>query len=375
MYHSVFQTDTSIGIALVFKGSMKRFAYCILISALFNSILVGQHGASPFSEKDFNSYMASQKFSGAVLVKNAKGEVFQIIKGTADLEEIQPIDPNAKFRIASITKLFTAVIVMQLVDEKKLSLESTLDDFLDYEGIAFADQITVKDLLQHTSGLRKESSLSYLKAYTHDQLIEKYATKKAAKPGQKHYYNNLDYILLGRIIEVSSAKSFEENLQSRILQPLKMNNTGLITDQALPEGVVPDFKVKAGQRKESLNIHIENFWAAGSMFSTVSDLLSFVEALKTGKLVSQDNMKPMFTSSPSLGYAALGCWTFNSPFIDNKPRVMERRGGILGSTSAIMTHLDGPETVIILSNTNEFNPDTFGVQDNLKEYLFKRIFE
>jgi len=354
---------------------MKKFAYCILISALFSSIMVGQNGTSPFSENHFNSYMVSQKFSGAVLVKNAKGEVFHMIKGTANLEENQPIDSNAKFRIASITKLFTAVIVMQLVDEEKLNLESTIDDFLDYEGIAFADQITVKDLLQHTSGLRKESSLSYLKAYTSDQLIEKYATRKAAKPGQKHYYNNLDYILLGRIIEVSTGKSFEENLESRILQPLKMKNTGLITDQELPEGVVPDFKVKAGQRKESLNIHIENFWAAGSMFSTTSDLLSFVEALKTGKLISQENMKSMFTSSPSLGYAALGCWTFNSPFIDNKPRVMERRGGILGSTSAIMTHLDGPETLIILSNTNEFDPDTFGVQDNLKEYLFKRVFE
>lgn len=354
---------------------MKKISTTILLILSLTLQSFGQNSTGPFSQTDLENYLANQSFSGAVLVKNSEGEIAQMVSGTTNENQTQVMNPDARFRIASITKLFTAVIIMQLADEGKLTLTSTVSEFLNYNGIAHADKITVKDLLQHTSGLQKESNASYLKAYSPDELIEKFATKKAKEPGQEHFYNNVDFLLLGRIIEVTTGNSFEENLKSRILAPLEMKNSGLITTHALPEGIVPDFKVKNGNRRESMKIHVENFWAAGSMYSTASDLLRFAEALKKRSLLSEQSTKELFTSSASLGYVALGCWTFNSPFINGQPRIMERRGEILGSTSALMTHLDGPETVIVLSNTNEFRPETFGVSDNLKEYLFKKAFD
>ena len=338
-------------------------------------MLSTQTALAQLSESEFTSYLKDQDFSGSVLVKNSEGEVFQLTQGTSDQAETTPIDENARFRIASITKLFTAVIIMQLVDEEKVALDDKLSKFMNTKGITYANEITVKDLLQHTSGLKKESNVSYLKGYSPDELIQRFATKKADLPGEKHFYNNVDFLLLGRIIEEVTQSSFEENLKTRVLEPLGMKDSGLITTQDLPEGVVGAYRTKAGKRKEELKIHVENFWAAGSMYSTAADLLRFAEGIKAGKLVSDAAKEAMFTSSASLGYAALGCWTFNSPFIEGMPRIMERRGEIMGSTSVLMTNLDGPETIIVLSNTDEFRPETFGQQDNLKEYLFSKLFD
>ena len=354
---------------------MKKTITSVLLAIALTLPSFSQETGSPFSQSDLKAYLERKSFSGAVLVKNSKGEIAQMVTGSADVNENKAIDIQARFKIASITKLFTSVIILQLEDEGLLTLDDALNKHLQYEGIAYADQITIKDLLMHTSGLKNESNASYLKAYKPDELISRFATKKSNVPGKEHFYNNVDFLLLGKIIEAVSGKTFEENLNEHILKPLQMKNTGLITTHSLPEGVVTSFKVKAGKRKEELKIHSENFWAAGCMYSTASDLLIFVEALKKGKLLSEKALTDLFTSDASLGYVALGCWSFNSPFIEGAPRVMERRGEILGSTSVIMTHLDGPETVIVLSNTDEFRPETFGDAENLKEYLFKKSFE
>ncbi len=346
---------------------MKKTAPLFTIAIWFILGFGTQQALAQLSEKEFIDYL--------VLVKNSKGEVFQKIQGTTDIDQVKPILPNARFRIASITKLFTAVIAMQLVDEGKLSLENSMSEFLDYPDIKYADQITIRDLLQHTSGLQPENPVGYIKAFSPTEMIQRFATKKPNKPGEEHFYNNIDFLLLGQILEEVTGMSFKENLQTRILEPLEMEDSGLITTFELPEKIVPDYRVKSGKRKKGFKIHCENFWAAGAMYSTASDLLSFSEGIKAGKLLSKEAVKTIFTPDASFGYAALGCWVFNIPYVKGKPAVMERRGEIVGSRSVLMTNLDGPETVIVLSNTDQFDQNTFGVQDNLKEYLFKRMFK
>lgn len=350
---------------------MKRIAFIFTIACLTSFGLKAQSK----DKTQLDEYLVSEDFSGAVLTVNTKGEIVETGVGYSDLENQQSISLNSKFKIASITKLFTSVIMMQLIDEGKLTLASTINQVLPTYQITNANKITIKQLMQHTSGLSNERNTSYLKAYTPDELINIFATKKAKfRPGTDLNYNNIDFTVLGKMIEVLTDKSYLENLNERIIAPLKLNDTGLLIEKELPADIIQSFELKKGAKKEELRIHIENFWAAGSIFSTARDLLKFSNALKTNELISEKAKKQLFKSEPSLGYVALGCWTFNTPFVNGRPKVLERRGGILGSTSVLMTSLNGPETLIVLSNTDGFNPDTFGQSNNMKEYLFKTLF-
>ncbi|OEK06696.1 serine hydrolase domain-containing protein [Roseivirga misakiensis] len=354
---------------------MKQILLIPLIAILSFTSHEGHSQSEIDNVSNLESYLNSQKFSGAVLTIDSQGKELRAAAGFSDFDNTQAIDLNAKFKIASITKLFTTVMVMQLIDEGKLTLDTKVGDVLTNSEITNANKISIKHLLQHTSGLRKESRTSFLSSFSADEMIGKFASKKASfQPGKDIRYNNIDFIVAGKIIEVLTGKSFTENLNQRILDPVGLKNTGLLTSNDLPTDVTSSFQIQKGTKKEEFKIHIENFGAAGSMYSTIQDLVSFTKALKSELLLSDSAKASLFNSNPKLGYVALGCWTFNSPFIANSPKILERRGGILGSTSVIMTSLDGPETLIVLSNTDGFNPDTFGQADNMKEYLFKQLF-
>ena len=352
---------------------MKKMLLSICLSAL--TLFTAQAQNQELSAAWLKDYLNSVDFSGTVLLKKKDGEILQQSNGYSDLEESQAIAADSKFRICSITKLFTATLIMQLVDEEKLSLKTTLASYPEYGQIPYASEITIKNLLQHTSGLKNEKVASYLKAHSPDALISKFAYQKGEAPGKVFNYNNIDFLLLGRIIELVTEKSYEINLKERILNPLGMDNSGLITGEASNAELVPGFVLRKDKRRPEQQIHLENFWAAGSMYSTTADLLKFTEGLKSGDLLSENSGSALLQSDASLGYAALGCWTFNSPFIEGSPRVMERRGEILSVKTVIMTSLDGPETVIMLANTNGFDPSSFGDQNNPKEFLFKTLFQ
>ena len=354
---------------------MKKLITTLFIFSLVTLDLRSQSNFDLLSKSAFKNYLSEQNFSGALLAINSNGDKIATSNGYSDALDTELIDIKAKFKIASITKLFTSVIVMQLIDEGKVTLKTTIAEVLPESGITNAKKISLKNLMQHTSGLKNESKISYLHNYSADRLISTFATKKALfKPGKDLNYNNVDFIILGKIIEQLTDKPYLENLNERIIRLLGMDNTGLLVEKELPIDITPAYEIKKSGKKPDLKIHIENFWAAGSMYSTVEDLLKFTQALKSEELLSIEAKQKLFKSAPSLGYVALGCWTFNSPFIPSSPRVLERRGGILGATSVIMTSLDGPETLIVLSNTSGFNPDTLGQADNMKEYLFKQLF-
>ncbi|WP_170827466.1 serine hydrolase domain-containing protein [Roseivirga sp. 4D4] len=354
---------------------MRKIALTLTILTLALAVLRSQTTNPLSSKAALEAYLETQQFSGAILTVDSESNQMIAATGFGDLDNTKSLDPDSRFKIASITKLFTAVIIMQLIAEEKIALNTKVGSLLPNLEITNAHQITIKHLLQHTTGLKKESHISYLSANSPEENISKFASKKAKfAPGADINYNNVDYLILGKVIEQVAGRSYLTELNERIITPLEMSNTGLLVEKELPADVIPSFEIKRGSKKPELNIHIQNFWAAGSMFSTVSDLLKFTKALKGDSLLGKEAKKSLFESKPSLGYAALGCWTFNSPFITGKPRVMERRGGIMGSNSVLITSLDGPETLIVLSNTDQFDPNTFGQSDNMKEYLFKTLF-
>ena len=106
--------------------------------------------------------------------------------------------------------------------------------------------------------------------------------------------------------------------------------------------------------------YIENFYAAACMYSTTEDLLKIDQAMYDDKFLSAKSKKVMFTSYPEYNYTGYSVWTYRYPFLDTQPLIMERRGGIMGSNLVLMRLLETNQTIIILSNNNAFDPDSFG---------------
>jgi CubicO group peptidase (beta-lactamase class C family) len=189
-------------------------------------------------------------------------------------------------------------------------------------------------------------------------------------------YANIDYVLLGLIIEKFDNRSWEQSVRSRILNRTDMQNTGFLAMNKYPDNFAYTFTIdEEGIRHSDLLFHIENYYAAACMYSTADDLLKLDQAMYEKTVLSEKSKELMFTSYPEYNYTGYSVWTYNYPFANNQPRVMERRGGILGANSSLVRMLDMNKTLIILSNNSNFNPDSFGETNKLKEALIIAISE
>ena len=166
-------------------------------------------------------------FEGNVLIADQGQIVYHHSSGHVDEEQTIPIQTNTPFSIASITKMFTAIVILQLVEEKQLRLDGTLADYLPDLAIPNASEISIHHLLLHISGLPQEKDRQYLKSRSPQQML-KGALRRKGKinaPGQFRY-SNTDYLLLGQVIEKVSGQSYESAIRQRILEPLGLKQTG-----------------------------------------------------------------------------------------------------------------------------------------------------
>ena len=317
-----------------------------------------------------------EQFSGAVLVAKDGAPIYHESFGWKD-DDKSAIDNHTQYCIASITKMLTAIVTLQLVEEQKLKLEDNLALLLPQLEIPKAKKITLHHLLLHISGLPNENDLMYLKKKSPEAFIKAVLSQRTKSPALGSFnYNNLDYMLLGLIIEKQSGKSWEENIQDRIIKPLELENTGFLSKGAYPQNYAWPYQINAqGKAKKDPAFHIENFYAAGNMYSNTMDLLKIDQALYGEQLLSEKSKALMFKSYPEYNYTGYSVWTYRYPFVANPPSIMERRGGILGANVVLIRLLDSQESIIILSNNDRFNPDSFGDKSNLREALIIALSE
>ncbi len=353
-----------------------RIAPILLVLFLFPAVA---------SSQDYTKEAASiikknadkDDFTGTVLIAE-KGEIKYLESfGKANYEEEVALTTDTRYGIASITKMITAIITLQLVQEEKLQLSNSLDELLPELEIPDAGEITVHHLLLHISGLPNEKNSAYRKPLEPEAFISEVLQNPGGKRERGSYnYSNIDYVLLGLIIEQKTGESWEQNVRKRILEPLNMNDTGFLKIKNLPENYAYTYSVNwLGKFKRDPEFYIENFWASGNMYSTARDLLKLDQAMYGDKLLNDEMKDKMYTSYPEYNYTGYSVWTYRYPFIDSQPKIMERRGGILGSNSVLIRMLDQNKTIIILSNNDEFNPDSFGDEDNLREALIRVVAE
>lgn len=337
---------------------------------LISCLMISQSDPNAISEI-VERTAKSNHFSGTILVAENGKSIYQKSFGFSDYEEQILNESTTRYGIASVTKMMTAIIIMQLVDEGKLSTKDNLSDLLPELELQGTEKITVHHLLLHISGLPNEKDEIYAKQYSPQEFVKEVSKKmKKLKSFGEFNYANIDYVLLGLIIEKTTKSSWQKQIEQRILSPYNMNNTGFLAYQNLPDNFAFPYSLNSkDQFVRDDEFFIENFYAAGCMYSTSDDLLKLDQALYSEKFLSSEAKETMFTSYPEYNYTGYSVWTYNYPMAETQPLVMERRGGIMGANSVLVRFLDTNKTIIILNNNGTFDSDTFGDTSNLKEAL------
>jgi CubicO group peptidase (beta-lactamase class C family) len=247
-----------------------------------------------------NEYVANHQFMGSVLVADKGEVVFSKGYGLADVESNIPNTPETKFMIGSITKQFTAVLIMQLIERGSLGFDDTISDFLPSFPKDIGDKITVEMLLGHTSGLPLPEGIEkYYYASQNSEFLDEFIKQLSEEglrfePGEGYGYSNAGYHILGAIVEEVTGLTYEEVLNEQILKPLGMSSTGcerkglVLANRAHSYIRLPDQYVTWNEMF-SFNPAVIGF-GAGSMYSTVEDLFKFSKALSTNKLLSEEYM-------------------------------------------------------------------------------------
>ncbi len=252
----------------------------------------------------FTLIEANQKGMGSISIFSKGEEVYQRSIGYADVEMGLAANASTKYRIGSISKPFTSVIIMQLIDEGKLALDSKLYSF--YPQVNNAREITIEQMLRHESGIFNFTSsrkyTSYMKQpKTRAELLKIIVDGGTVfKPGEKMEYSNSNYVLLSMIIEQVEMKDFSKVLMSRIIKPLKLKNTYF--GGKIKSSNNEAFSYDGGRKwKLSTETDMSIPLGAGALVSTPTDLNIFFFALFNGKLVSQESLDKMTDFSDNVG--------------------------------------------------------------------------
>jgi CubicO group peptidase (beta-lactamase class C family) len=299
------------------------------------------------------------QFNGSILVAEKGKIIYEKGFGMANMEWAIPNQPDTKFRIASVTKQFTAALVLQLVEEGKIKLDGKISDYLTDYRKDTGGKVTIHQLLNHTSGIPDYTKRPKFSAeisrnpYSVADFVKNFASGDLEfEPGSKYSYSNSGYSLLGAIIEKVTGKTYATVLTERIFKRLGMTNSGydnhspLLEKRASGYQKTPDGFVNAAYLDMSIP------YAAGSIYSTVEDLFKWDQALYEDKILSADSKKLMFT--PGLGNYGYGIRISDQPIgkTDQKIKIIGHGGAINGFNSLITRAVEKRQTVIILDNVN-----------------------
>ncbi len=265
------------------KRSLEFFPKVILIFTVFGLFAIPDSGFAQNKANKIDELMTLYheygQFNGSVLVADHGKVIFKKGYGLANMEWNIPNESDTKFRIGSITKQFTAMLIMQLVEEGKVKLNDKITDYLPEYRKDTGDKVTIHHLLTHTSGIPNYTGLpgfwqdSTRNHYTLDYMVKNFCSGDLEfEPGTIFKYSNSGYYLLGVIIEKVTGKRFKEVLQERILEPLKMNNTGIDKHDVILEKRSSGYNKDISGFVNSEYIFMQNAYAAGAMYSTVEDL-------------------------------------------------------------------------------------------------------
>jgi len=329
------------------------------------------------------SYHAQGQFEGVVTVTRHGSLIYAESFGLADRLRDYPNTLDTPYRLCSITKQFTALLVMQLVEKGNIRLDGTIGNYLPGLFPAASRSITVRNLLTHTSGLANLDDVPGFYQNTDIRctlpvfVIQTYLQSDLkTKPGEKFSYNNSDYIVLQAILEKQTGQAFEVLLKDRVLKPLGMTHSGLVVDEKYLTRQAIGYVQENGKPVVEPFYRVANFGAAGAMYSTARDMIRWNNALDSDTLLTKHYREIMFTADKSLGYVALGSWVYPASFAGRKvkPQLVERQGEIGGIRTLNLRVPEDAVSIVVLSNTDATDISATYLQKGLAFSLLKSLY-
>lgn len=302
---------------------------------LFIATVVSAQTEAKYKKIDslFNYLYQNERFMGAVQIREGNTVVFDKAYGFADVESKIEATPNTKYKIGSITKTFTAAMIFQLIEEKKLTLDTKLYKF--YPKIKNAEKITIGHLLGHKSGIynytNEENFISeVVHPISKESMLAKLANfEPIFEPNTKAEYSNSNYILLGYILERITKKTYAENLNNRIITKIGLKNTSYFNTINAADQEAYSYELNDQKKLEKIKEwDASQADAAGALQSTSADLTLFIQALFEEKIINKSSLAEMIKLDDGYGKGI-----FAAPFGDRT--FYTHNGGIEGFTSTL----------------------------------------
>jgi len=340
---------------------MKNFFLAVLALIATLNTSCGQTKIDKLDQL-ISTYAQYGQFIGSVLVAENGEIIYKKGFGLANMEWGIPNQPDTKFRLASVTKQFTAMLIVQLASENKLKLDAPISTYLPDYPKKTGDIITIHHLLTHTSGIPSYTDFPVFRDMMHDayrpeEMVKLFADSALQfTPGERYEYSNSGYILLGYIIEKITGKPYEQVLQSKIFTPLKMKNSGYDHNDAVIKNRASGYN-RIGTTYQNANyIDMSVPFSAGGIYSTVEDMYLWDQALYTEKLLPKKYMDLLFQKYISANgpfYYGYGWMLGKMPVgkAGDQIETINHDGFINGFNTQITRVPSDKSSVVLLNNT------------------------
>lgn len=315
----------------------------------------------------------ADRFSGVVLVASDGRIVFEKAYGKLDEKQDGLTTTDSRFNLASAGKMFTVVAILQQIAAGRLTLDTHVGEVLkDYPNREFADKVTVRQLLTHTAGAGDIDELfgaqnAAVRARVHSvaDMVALHGDRAPEfPPGSDQRYGNFGHVVLGRMVEVLSGQDFETYVREHVLAPAGMAHTGFVDCTDPAPDIARGYATADGKRVSNCLTQPRRGFPAGGELSTAGDMLRFVEALRSGKLIPQKLFAEAIRTQREfmgLGFFATGY----GPGVPESDFRWGHGGGADGICTDVRTYPRTRETIIVLSNRRA--PACFPVANFLHE--------
>jgi len=336
---------------------MRYFLLIIVLTILYSAFFESQDmdAASLSKELDeiIRAYCERDQFSGAVLVAKNGQLLLKRAYGMADVEHAVRNTPATRFRLASLTKMFTAAAILKLYEAGKVDLHVPIARYLPDFRLDITEQVTIHQLLTHSSGLYRDilagTGHSRHEYYEMDQLLQIISEQDLLfAPGDSISYSNPGFVLLSAIIEKVTHHALEAAIDSLVLEPMDLDDTGIVRDFAIIEDLAEPYMFLVDERFLAPHQNLSFVPGVGDMYSTVDDLYKFSASLHGAFFDNKEIRELMFRAHIGAnGYAIISS---QYAFGDIKGQVVASGGETYGVASELTVFRDHDVTVVILSN-------------------------
>ncbi|HEV8481939.1 MAG TPA: serine hydrolase domain-containing protein [Blastocatellia bacterium] len=278
--------------------------------------------------------------------------------GYADVENKVPFTPQTVSRIGSISKTFTALSVMQLVEQGKIKLDDEVQVYVPTFPKKSAP-ITIRQLLCHQSGIRHYKGQEFLSSKHYATVEEALGIFKddplGFEPGTQFGYTTYGYVLLSRVVEAASGETFPDYLTKHIFTPLGLKVTWLDDQPRIISQRARNYtKRQNGPLENSPQVDQSNKWGGGGLLSTVEDLLRYADSYDGKQMLKPETIAQMFTAQKTRDGKTTAYGLGWGIALEDGRRLVEHTGGSAGATSALSKYPEQKTTIAVLVN-NDFN--------------------